>query len=261
MKKMIAAVLLALLALLAPALGLAQTQYVYDNADLLTVSQESELQAEIEAIKAQYDYEIVLVTESSIGNKTITEYADDFYDYNGFGVNGMLFLLDIGSRQYWTSTSGHGIYAFTDYGIERLGDAIKPDLSAGNYYAAFGRYLNMAQDYLKQAAQGHPYDSAGSYAGGRSVNYGAWAIGIPIAALVIALITVSIMKYGMKTARKRTEAGEYVRPGSFRLTRQQDIYLYSHVTKVKIETSSSGGGSSTHTSSSGRSHGGGGGRF
>ena len=66
MKKMIAAALLALLVLFAPALGLAQTQYVYDNADLLTVSQESELQAEIEAIKAQYDYEIVLVTEEDV---------------------------------------------------------------------------------------------------------------------------------------------------------------------------------------------------
>ena len=61
-------------------------------------------------------------------------------------------------------------------------------------------------------------------------------------------------------------AGDYAVPGSFQLTLQRDIYLYSRTTRVKRQTTQNGdsfhgGGSSTHRSSSGSSHGGSHGKF
>ena len=78
----------------------------------------------------------------------------------------------------------------------------------------------------------------------------------------IAAIVVLIMRSSMNTKRPQRSAGEYIDSSSYNLWRNQDIFLYSQVRKVRKQTqSSSGGGSSVHRSSGGRSHGGGHGRF
>lgn len=60
--------------------------------------------------------------------------------------------------------------------------------------------------------------------------------------------------------RRRVAAKEYMRPGSLKLTAQNEQYLYNTVDRIEKETSSGGGsssgGSTTHTSSSGTTHGG-----
>ena len=84
--------------------------------------------------------------------------------------------------------------------------------------------------------------------------------------VVVAAVSVLIMRASMNTKRMQYSASDYMNPGSFHLRTQQDIFLYSNVTKVRRQENNNssgggGGGSSVHTSSSGRSHGGGGGKF
>ena len=82
--------------------------------------------------------------------------------------------------------------------------------------------------------------------------------------------TTGVMKKGMKTTRTQNQAHNYIKEGSFNLTNAQDIFLYSHISRQRIQVDndrssggghSGGGGSSTHVSSSGTTHGGGGGKF
>lgn len=78
-----------------------------------------------------------------------------------------------------------------------------------------------------------------------------------------ALLVVGVNKSELKSVGKQNEAQNYVRPGSMRVTKRSDLFLYRKVTRTeKPQPKSSGsGGSSTHTSSSGNTHGGGGGKF
>ena len=81
---------------------------------------------------------------------------------------------------------------------------------------------------------------------------------------VIGGITVLIMRACMNTKRPQRSAGSYLNDSSYHLRTNQDLFLYSNVTKTRIQqesSSSGGGGNSVHTSSSGRTHGGGGGKF
>ena len=59
-------------------------------------------------------------------------------------------------------------------------------------------------------------------------------------ALVVAFITVSILKGQLKSVRKQSGAGDYVKPGSFKLTRSNDFFLYRTVTKTERPKSNSG---------------------
>ena len=85
------------------------------------------------------------------------------------------------------------------------------------------------------------------------------AIGIVIG-LLIAYVIVKRQKDALRSVRRRVAAKEYMRPGSLKLTAQNEQYLYNTVDRIEKETSS-GGGSTTHTSSSGTTHGGSSGKF
>ena len=52
--------------------------------------------------------------------------------------------------------------------------------------------------------------------------------------LVVGLITVLIMWRGMSTVRKQKRADSYTRKDSFSLEESRDLFLYSTVTRVRI---------------------------
>ena len=265
MKKILCFITTLLLAISMPMVVLAEGEYgqVVDNADLLSDSEEKALTEKIDKIVKEYNYDVVLLTNTSLDGASSQDYADDFFDYNNYGVgtnrDGMLFLFSTEYKDYWTSTRGYGLKAFTDYGIEYLHDQVTPILKDKEYYKAFDKYLDVVDDFLAEAQKGTPYDTNNKV---KTLTdyliYEGIALGV---SLLLAIVVLFIMKLKMNTAIKATSAKEYVRQGSFVLNEKSDVYMYSNVTKVKIESNNSGGGSSSHTSSSGASHGGGGGRL
>ncbi|WP_426350878.1 TPM domain-containing protein [Alloiococcus sp. CFN-8] len=244
-----------------PVLSYGDTNNVIDEADLLSMEEEEALQGTIEDIKNRFSFDIVLNTITTTGGKDIVDYSDDYFDYNGYGVgsnrDGLIFVINMESRDYYTSTSGYGITAFTDYGLDYIHEKVVSSLSEGDYYAAFSEYLDLSQELLIQAEEGTPFDVGQKEPVSRWVLAGA-AFGI---SLIVALIVTGVMRRGMNTVRKEAFATNYVMRDSLNLTEQQDLFLYRNVVRSKKPEPSSSGGSSTHKSSSGRSHGGRGGKF
>lgn len=247
---------------------------VNDDAELLTDEQEAKLLVKIEALRTEYAFEIVLHTTNSIGDKTIADYADDYYDYNGFGVgenrDGLLFMLNMnngeeGNRDYYTSTCGSGISVFTDYAIKdsdsKINMLILPFLEDGDWYGAFNKYLDLADIFLANARDDKPYDSANPYM--TTGDYLTAECFVIVLAALAVFVTFRILRSRMKTNVKKSGAADYVVPGSLKIGNSQDIFSHKTVRKTvrPQETSSSSSGSSTHTSSSGTTHGGGGGKF
>ncbi len=117
-------------------------------------------------------------------------------------------------------------------------DAITDDFRYGDYLSAFKTYGSMCASSM-------------------SIPFVKYLIIAAIVGLIIAAIHVGKLKRELISVESRQEANDYIVPNSMNLTNQQDLYLYSTVTRIRRESSSSSGGGS-HTSSSGRSHGGGG---
>ena len=236
-----------------------------DNADLLTDSMEQLLLAKLDEVSERQNFDVVVVTASTIDGKSPMAYADDFFDYNGYGKgvdrSGALLLISMEDRDWWISTRGYGITALTDFGIQKIGeDMIRDGLSDGDYYEAFVTFVKDCDSYVTQAKNGTPVDK-GTY---KEPFPFVKRIGVSaIIGLIVSLVVGSTLKGKMKTVRAAKAAAEYTRPGSFYLRDQSDVFLYNQVTRTAKpqETRSGGGGSSTHTSSSGASHGGGGGKF
>lgn len=253
---------------------------VVDNASLFTDEEEAELTREAYELIERYGMDVVILTVESLEGASAQDYADDYYDYNGYREDGILFLLAMEEREWYFSTCGEAIYVFTDFGLESLGEDVLPYLSDGDYYEAFRYWQELLPHYFEAYLAGDPIDvyvpNSPGYDGREDVVYypedrspdyvSCFLISLVIGA-VAALVTVLIMRSRMNTARAQNDAGSYMKPGSYHLTVHRDMFLYSRVSKTPRpkDTGGSGGshrgGSSTHRSSSGRSHGGRGGRF
>ena len=246
MKKFLALLLLLLLCV-SPAL--AEQPRVIDEADVLTANDEARLEQAIALIRQEHQFDVVLLTKTSIDGKVPRYYAADYYDYGGYGYNdthdGIILLLvtgaSVGDRDYTIVMTGRGEKIFNYdvvYGIE---EDILPALRASNYSAGMARFVTDVDarlaDYTpdRRTAKVAPI--------------------LVIAGLIVGAIVAFVLKAQMKSVRRKNSAANYVRDGSFKLTRVQDIYLYTTTTRRKIETQSSGGhGGGGFTGSSGSHH-------
>lgn len=262
MKKKVLSLLCALLVCLTmtvSAFAWVDTPLLVDQADLLSESEESALLTQLQQISAAQKMDIVVVTQNSLNGKSPRDFADDFYDQGSYAQSGILLLISMEESDWYISTTGYGITAVTDAGLEYMADQFVYQLSEGNYYDAFVRYGELCDDFITQARSGQPYDVGNlpkapfGFVKNLLITF---AVG-----LVAALIITGRMKNKLKSVHMQQEAKDYVKTGSMHITQSNDLFLYAHVDRVAKPTESRSGGSSTHVSSSGTTHGGGGGKF
>lgn len=232
-----------------------------DEADILTEFDEEWLIDHIEEVSEKYNFDVVILTLNDLGGKTATEFADDYYDYNGYRDDGILLLISMAERDWAVSTKGYGITAFTDAGIDHIMENILPDLSEGNYYHAFSCFVDHCDDYVKSANNGTIYDVENLPKG--DFPFFQNVIIALVVGFIIAFIATAVMKGQLKSVRAVYNAASYIKSGSFSITESRDLFLYSTIAKTPRQQSNSSGkgGSSRHFSSSGSSHGGRSGKF
>lgn len=234
-----------------------------DNADLLTESEKVELNATLDEISSRQEMDVVVVTVYSLDGKTSTEYADDFYDDNGYGFgesyDGILLLISMEDHDWAISTCGEAIEVFTDAGQEYMTDQFISYLSEEEYKTAFTTYADICDEFITQAKTGEPYDSDNlpkePFAAGKNL-----VISL-IIGLVAAFIVTGIMRSKLKSVRSEAAASNYMKKDSLKVTNSRDMFLYRHVDRREKPKDNSSSGSSVHTSSSGRTHGGSSGKF
>ncbi len=249
MKRFVSIVLVCLILILPLTVFAADADRVCDMADLLSVQEEHALREYARNIYETSGLYAVIVTINSLEGKSARNFADDFYDYSGYGSDGILLLVAMEDREWHISTSGRAVDVFSDYDLYDIEERILPDLSSGDYYSCFEEYLEAVTecyDYYVYSSQP------------RSI--GSILITSLLIGAVIAGITLLIMRSSMNTKRRQYSAGDYLTAGSFHMTAHRDIFLYSQVSKTRRQQQSSSG-STTHRNSSGASHGGRGGKF
>ncbi|MCQ2426018.1 MAG: TPM domain-containing protein [Lachnospiraceae bacterium] len=269
MKRTLSFLLLAVfLTLAVPFSAAASSPRLDDGADLLSYEEERNLLYQLDTLSAERGVDYVVVTVPSMGGKTEMQYADDYYDTHGYREDGILLLIDMETRAYYESTAG-SLQDYFEYYYEYLEDDFVSYLSYGDYYGAFTRFARSADDRVDECRREEAYNRMPT---GEKIKYRLRSIptSVILIPLIIGLIAAAIMtskeKAKLTSVRMQNDAANYVRKNSMDLTSSRDTFLYSHVTRVRIETESSsggrsGGGSSIHFSSGGVSHGGHGGHF
>lgn len=223
---------------------------VVDNADVLTDEEEAYFLERCQAFTDEYKCEIAIVTITDLEGKTAQEYADDFYDYNGYGYgenkDGLLCLYldgEEGQRNATLTTSGTAQMNIGDDEIEDILLAIAGSAKFGEFKDAFDWYIDLSEEAVKPVPPLF------------------WLLICLAVGMVIGLIITNSMASKNYSVHKKETAADYVREGTLMITGRNDIFRNTRVNVTPKPKSNSGKSSdsngSTHTSSSGRSHGGG----
>lgn len=221
---------------------------VFDDAGLFSAKQRAALHEQAQSLILKHRQDIVIVTTADAGGKSAMDYADDYYDYNGFGIgpeyDGLLLLIDMDNREFFITTTGRAIKLFNDRKIDNMLDNIYTYVAKGDYAGGAGVFLRDVERHLN-----HKYQV-------RYWNWTFFTVGFFVICLVLGGMFINHRKGLMSAASIRA----YINAPSCEVTRRDDIFLRSSTRRIRInnDSASGGGGSSTRTSSSGRTHGGGG---
>lgn len=261
--------------------------YIVDQAGVLSDTEREDLNTKLQEFRETNQFDLVIVTATGVNPDDRQTYADDFYDYNGYGYgdnrDGILLLVNVNadgtyeSGNSWISTCGSGISLFSYSTIQEMGQVLSPYLTAGNYATAFQQFITLSKAQYNSGTAGDGWDDDWDDSWNQddywnedqlfSVGSSGWdAKVIIISALVIgvmgAVVVVLILKRQLISVRPARDASCYVVDNSLQLRNSHDIFLYSHVTQTRrpqqTDNSGPGGGGGIHTSSSGSHHGGGG---
>jgi len=229
--------------------GAEEYSRVVDSADLLTDTEESKLRERLDSISEKHTADVVIVTVESTEDESPMDVADDFFDYCEYGLgedeSGVLLLISIKERDWWISTKGMCISAFSDGDIEEIGDLMSGDLRDGEYFDAFETYADECEYYLEAETNGTPFNVV-------------YSLGISlIVGLVVAFVVTAVMRSQLKSVMREPAASSYVKKGSMHISDARELFLYRQIMRREKPKNNS----STHRSSSGSTHGGGGGKF
>ena len=124
----------------------AESQYVYDNASLLSDEEEQDLERSCTEFERNTKLHMVILTERSSGSEDCQAIADDFYDKKyPKEPNGVCFLIDMGQRQIVISTSGIMQYYMSDAEIDDILQAAQGYAKDGDYAGTFAKMITMTQ--------------------------------------------------------------------------------------------------------------------
>lgn len=216
---------------------------VFDDADLLSEFEELTLEEKLADLSSKHGAQIVVCTIESMGGVDIDEYLDYLYDEMEFGYgddhDGVLLLVCMDPREYRILSNGFAGVAIDNSDIGNIGDKIVPDLSDGDYAAAFDVFVEQCDYYLDGYINGFPF------------NFGKNLMICLIIGIVAGVVVAFVLKGQLKTVRKQNQANVYVKPGSMQVTVRNDFFLYREVSKSKKESSSSSGSGSSRSSGGG----------
>lgn len=152
--------------------------------------------------------------------------------------NGLLLILSMAERDYALVTYGSVTHrAFTDYGQDALCEQFLDNFRNDDWAGGFRDYLDGCAWLLEQAKNGTPYDVDTA-----SKGFSPLILVIP---LVLALAVCLVLTAQMKTAKRKTEAGDYMVQGGAEMRVVQDIFTHRTVTRQVIQSENKGGGGGT----------------
>ena len=239
---------------------------VIDEYDSLSDEEIEDLNNQIKSIIDEVNFDIVVYIAYQ-DNEDITALADDYFDYNDYGLgndrDGIILCINYYYRDYTITTRGSStISLFSDSTLDYIYDDITPCLSNDNVLGAISIFLYDVKDIAKNpVSPNDPYDYEPSKTSSSEHLEQTLLVGLG-GASIISLVVFFILRGQLKTQGIKTQANTYMKDSNLNIFRSGEIFLYktSHTQKVprNDDHHHGGGGSSVHISSSGASHGGGG---
>lgn len=252
---------------------------VYDFSGVLSEEEKATLKEKALSFLEETGIELIIVTiDKQYSDSQIEDLADDFFDFNDFGISdksesydGILAIRNTNNynRYYYISTSGTAQMYYDSDRVDDILDDMYDNMHYDHYYDGFIDFINSAKRYYNKGVlpkyKGCHVDSLGDLYD-KDGNPVSWEKGVYVLPLIpallisglVATIVVCILVAKNKMVKKAVDAKDYLDEDSIKYTAKNDTFISTHTSSYRISSSSGGGGGGSHHSSGGFSHGGGG---
>ena len=126
--------------------------HMVDFASVLGESERQSLVQKLDNVSARLQFDLAIVTTYSLGDKTITDYARDFYAQYQYGYgaekNGAMLLICKEADEWFIFTSGTGTKALPNSVIQQIGQDMQSDFASGDFASAFATFINDCDTYV-----------------------------------------------------------------------------------------------------------------
>lgn len=265
------------------------SQHVYDKAELLSTTEQEELEQMCIDYGTKAGIDIMILTHNDPDAVYAETYIENFEDQIPDG-NRVYILLDMQNRDVFMEGYGKAETYIHSKRIASIIEEITPDLSAGDYYDAFVTYIERSAAYMSDDSElnyDHDYTAGTPQSSDPNApNYDATWRGDSnsgstelvdilsnvwvqlLAAITIGIITVSVMAFH-SSGRMTAGSANYIEQNNSGLIGRRDDYVRTQVTRVRKpqnnNNNNSGGfnagGFRGGMSGGGSSHSSGGGKF
>ena len=244
-------------------------QKVYDDAGILTSTEESKLQQLCTDAAQTSKIDIIIVTTLDNQGKTSLKYAQDFYSSHEFGYNKasgdcVILVIDMEGREVGVRPFGSGQTYLSEVRTDNIISAVKARLTNADYNGACELFVTKMENYMKSmpSSSDKPGDGNTDFTYNQTFSQKLMAnMGIKVLiAIGIGVVAVLAMMFNAK-AKMSVGCQTYVKDHNFDVRDTRDIFLNTTVVTHKIETNKGGGGGSMNSGSGGSSFSGGSSKF
>ena len=216
---------------------------VYDSAHVFSDTDKKSLNEKIDSIRNKYGKDVVVHTTRRTYEMSEEEYANAFYEYNGYGVGSnfdgyLLMVLVSDQNKYEVKGFGKGTDKLTNVNLTRLIEQTDFETSNEYYFDGADKFLDNIE-HLERT--GRVNRSFFSWAG--------WVAVACIAGFIFAKIALFIAECRMVTVHKAYDADNYL-DGYQQVTPVGDTLVKTDENRTRIVYSSSSSYSSSRSSSS-----------
>lgn len=209
---------------------------VYDFAELLNPEEVEELESISEKYSNKRETDFIILTTDDTKGKDVVKFMQDFYDEKALGYdkphgNTAILTIDMEHREVYLVGFYKGEEYLDDSRLDIIRDKITGDLSNGDYYVAFEKFIKLSYKYMGIRPGVNP----------NNILFNLWFQ--IIVSLSIAGIVVGIM-VSNSGGRVTVSEGTYRDFNKSKILQKRDNYLRTSVTKHRKPSSNnkSGGG-------------------
>ncbi len=246
------------------------SEKIYDFSGILSDEEEKELKIKIDEFISKTNMDLVIVTdELPYTNDSDNEtYAEDFYDYNDFGLGTkhydgiILFRNTYRADPYYIMTLTGEAQFYYHTRIDDILDEIYPNIKSGNYKQAFSDFIYQLNGYydrgIPDEMKEYDLDETGHLIKVEKEEDKEYKP--PIVVMIISAILGTSIFTGVNVKKNKMvtheyNADNYLDHNTINYSKVIDKFVSTFTTSHRISSSSNGGGGfSSHTGSSGFGH-------
>lgn len=182
--------------------AVSSSEKIYDYADLLTDDEEKKIYDKLYDYTKETNIDVAIITTSDLLGFSIAEYSNNFYDYNDFMNDGVVFVIYMAESEpeiYMGNSGDHSGKVFeiyTDLRINQTLEHVYKYIASGNYYQAVDDYVMILDGFYRKSDGNYKVDKEGNVV--KSIPW----IEIVILSVALTFIIVVVLVYKLNGKRK-----------------------------------------------------------